>query len=84
MAWLFRSGDWAFFGIVYGYLTVSALIILLTPLYLRRMTALLFLLGAFIMNSYIFKPALGLEWFLPTFLTKVLVSNLVKEAPFSR
>jgi hypothetical protein len=84
VAWLFRSGDWAFFGVVYGYLAVAGLVILLTPLYLRRMTALLFLLGAFIMNSYIFNPAPGFEWFLPTFFTKLLVSHLVVEAPFGR
>ena len=37
---------------------------------------------ALLINFYLLPPAPGLEWFLPVFFLKLLVSHLPKEAPF--
>ena len=82
VAWLFRGGDWAFFGALYGYLLAATLIILRTPLYRQRPVALLLYSGAILINSYVFTPTAGLEWFIPIFYLKLLVSHLLKEVPY--
>lgn len=78
----FRTGDWSFFGVVYGYLLLAALVILACPLYLQRPVALTLLLGAFVINAYVLTPTPGLEWLLPVFYTKLLIAHLLKETPF--
>jgi len=82
-AWLFRDKDWAYFAVFYGYLMAASLVILGVPLYLQRPAALLLLVGAILFNFYALPPAPGMEWFAPVFFLKLLVSHLVKEAPFS-
>ena len=82
IAWLFLGMDWIYFAAVYVYLVIASLVITRTPLYLQRPVALLFFVGALLLNFYILVPAAGLEWFLPVFFLKLLVSHLPKEAPF--
>ena len=82
VAWLFRSMDWRFFLIVYGYLLITTLLLLLTPLYLQRPTAMLVLGGAVLLNIHAFAPVRGMEWFVPVLFLKLTVSHLLKEAPF--
>lgn len=82
VAWLFRGGDWIFFGVMYGYLLTAAWIILRTPLYLQRPVALVLYCGTILLGTYAFAPTAGLEWFIPFFFLKLLVSHLLKEAPF--
>ncbi|HRE48602.1 MAG TPA: hypothetical protein PLD47_12825 [Aggregatilineales bacterium] len=79
---LFRAMDWAFFVTVYGYLIVAAVIILTVPLYLQRPMSLILFCGGFLLGMYVFPPTPGLEWFIPFFYLKLLVSHLPKEAPF--
>lgn len=82
VAWLFRSRDIPFFLSVYAYLLISSTIILRCPLYLQRPVAfLLYGLGV-LLNSYLLTATVGLEWFLPLFLMKLLISHLLKEAPY--
>lgn len=83
VAWLFQGGDWstAWFG--YGYLLLAALVIVYAPLYLKRPFAMLLLLGGLALGLYVVQPAPGMEWFLPTFYLKLLVSHLLPEAPFA-
>lgn len=85
VAWFFYPGFWLhFFGILYLYLLVSALVILLVPLYLQRPVAILFYGIVILINNYAMIPIEGMEWFVPVFFLKLLISHLLKEAPFSR
>lgn len=82
VAALFRQMDWAFFALTYGYLLLAAVVILKTPLYLQRPLSLTLFCGGLILGMYVLTPTAGLEWFIPFFYLKLLVSHLVKEAPF--
>ena len=82
IAWLFRDGDWLYFGIYYAYLLIASLIIIFTPLYIQRPVALLLIVCVLLLNFYGFLPTAGLEWFVPIFFLKLLVSHLLKEAPY--
>jgi hypothetical protein len=82
VAWLFRGLDWLYFAVIYGYLLVSAALVLRSPLYLHRPLAMLFWLGSLVPSFYIFAPTAGLGWFGPVLFLKLLVSHLLKEAPF--
>lgn len=83
VAILFRGSDWNFFLIVSSYLMGSSILILQTPLYLQRPVGFgLFGLSLF-GNCYLFSPTVGLEWFLPLFFLKLLVSHLLREIPYS-
>ncbi len=83
IAWLFRGMDWAFFVVMYGYLLVASVVIIKIHLYLQRPMSLLLFCGGCLLGMYAFIPTIGLEWFIPFFYLKLLVSHLVKEAPFS-
>jgi hypothetical protein len=84
VAWLFRSMDWVYFVVFYSYLILSSLIITRIHLYLQRPIASLFFIGALLLNFYVLPPVIGLEWFIPIFFLKLLVSHLIKEAPFPK
>jgi hypothetical protein len=82
VAWLFRDGDWTYAVLVYGYLLLAAVLLLQTPFYLKRPTALaLYLLGMTIPWLLISQTA-GLIWFVPVLYLKLIVCHLVPEAPF--
>lgn len=83
VAAIFRSMDWGFFIVLYGYLLLAAVIILRMPLYLQRPVSLMLFCGGFVLGQYVFTPVPGLEWFIPFFYLKLLVSHLLKEAPFT-
>ncbi len=82
IAWLWLDGDWSYFVIAYGFLLLATVLILKTPLYLQRPLALTLYLVGLILGLYVLSPIRGLEWFLPVFYLKLLVSHLLKEAPF--
>lgn len=82
IAWLWLDGNWGYFIAAYGFLLLAAFLILRTPLYLRRPFALTLYLAGLILSLYILTPVAGMEWFLPFFYLKLLVSHLLKEAPF--
>ena len=83
VALLFRGSDWVFFAIASSYLIGASILILQTPLYLQRPVALGLYGLALLGNSYLFKPTVGLEWFLPLFFLKILVSHLLRETTYS-
>jgi uncharacterized membrane protein YuzA (DUF378 family) len=83
VAALFRNTDWSFFILLYGYLLLSSVVILRSPLYLQRPVSFVLYCGAVLLGMYVFTPTPGLEWFVPFFYLKLLVSHLVKEAPFT-
>ena len=82
VAWLFMKMNWIFFLVYYSYLVVTAFIIYKIPLYLRRPTAIIFYLGAFLINIYLITPVKGLEWFIPVFFLKMLVCHCLREEPY--
>jgi hypothetical protein len=82
VAWLFRRSDWVFFGVYYVYLLIASLVITRTQLYLQRPLALLLFVVVCLMNLYVVVPTRGMEWFVPVFFLKLLVSHLIKEVPF--
>lgn len=82
VALLFRGSDWSFLAIASGYLIGASILILRTPLYLQRPVAFGLYGLALLGNSYLFVPTLGLEWFLPLFFLKILISHLLKETPY--
>lgn len=82
VALLFRDADWGFLAIASSYLIGSSILILRTPLYLQRPVAFGLYGLALLGNSYLFSPTVGLEWFLPLFFLKILISHLLKEAPY--
>ena len=82
VAWLFRAGDWGFFGVTTAYLLATSVIILKTPLYLQRPVAYLLYAVALLLSMYGLTPTIGLEWFLPFFYLKLLVSHLLREEPY--
>ncbi len=82
VAWAFRAGDWAWAVGWYAFLMFASLLILLIPLYLRRPVAFsMFGLGL-LLALYLDTPVPGLEWFIPVFLLKLLVSHLLREEPY--
>ncbi|WP_420631324.1 hypothetical protein [Candidatus Leptofilum sp.] len=82
VAWLFRGGDWLYFGVYFGYLLVGTAVILRTPLYLKRPMTLLLYSGILLLNSGVILPSPGLGWLIPFFFLKLLVAHLLPEAPF--
>ncbi|GIK57149.1 MAG: hypothetical protein HND44_20485 [Chloroflexi bacterium] len=83
VGWLFWGGDWLYVAVVYGYLLLAAVLILKTPLYLQRPLAYTLYLLSLLLALYTLPQPPGLEWFLPIFYFKLLVSHLVTEAPFA-
>lgn len=81
VAWLFRGGDWLYFAMTASFLLGSAAVILKVPLYVQRPVAMGLFGVALLGSLYGPDPVVGLEWFLPLFYLKVLVSHLVKEEP---
>lgn len=82
VAYFFLSFDWVWFMIAGFYLVVSALIILMTSLYLQRPVAMALYSVAFLMSLYGLAQPEGMEWFLPLFYCKLLVSHLPHEEPY--
>jgi hypothetical protein len=83
VAAVFRDMDWAFFVVMFGFLLLATVAIVRSPLYLQRPLAFTLFCVGFLIGTYLFVPVPGLEWFAPFFFLKLLVSHLVKEAPFS-
>jgi hypothetical protein len=82
IAWLFLGMDWSYGLIVYGYLLFATLVILLVPQYLQRPVAMAAYAGGLLVALYVLPLIPGLEWFVPFFYLKLLVSHLIKEEPY--
>lgn len=78
----FTNFDWIFFITVYVYLIVSSLIVLESPLYLRRPIAVLMVSGAILVNTYIITLIPGFEWFFPIFMLKLVMGHILREEPY--
>jgi hypothetical protein len=82
VAWLYLAFDVAWFVIAGGYLLCSAAVELSVPQHLQRPVALAVYACALLIPIYVLRQPAGLEWFLPLFYLKLLVSHLPKEEPY--
>jgi hypothetical protein len=82
VAWLFRSMDWLYFAVMSAYLLAATLVILKLPLYLQRPVALGLFAAVIPIDAYAFAQVPGLAWFIPFLFLKLLVSHLLREAPY--
>lgn len=82
VSWLFLSMDFGWFTGAAVFLLVAATTILTVPQYLQRPISLICYAGALLMAMYLLRRPTGLEWFLPLFYLKLLVSHLPKEEPY--
>lgn len=71
--------DWTFTVIVYGYLLIASGLILATPPDLQKVVALSLYAGGLVISLYLLTPTPGLEWFIPVFYLKLLISHLLKD-----
>lgn len=78
----FRGMDWAFVIVLFAYLLAATVILARVPLYLQRPIGMALFCGGYLLGMYLFVPIAGTEWFVPIFFLKLIVSHLLKEAPF--
>lgn len=79
---LYGTTHW-FYGVFwYAFVMVGTVIILKTPLYLRRPVALFTILLALIVNVDFILPVPGFVWFAPALCLKILYGHLVREEPY--
>jgi len=83
VVWLFGTGEWRFATVGYGYMIIAAIIlIVLTPLHLRRPVAFLAVGSGIILSIYGPVPPPHFEWLLPLLYLKVLAGHLLREEPY--
>jgi hypothetical protein len=83
VAWLFSPNWLKFFWAHSVFLIMSAFLVLTVSPYLRRSVSFLLLSGGILLSLYVASPPAGMEWFPPFLYTKLLVSHLVREEPYS-
>jgi len=79
---VFDSVRWTFVAGGFGYLLIAAVIVLVTPLYLQRPVAGALVAVGVTLSLYVFPAPLGMEWFLPLYYVKLLLSHLLREEPY--
>lgn len=82
VGWLFLAGDWAWALSWFAFLMAASALILAVPLYLQRPLAFSLFGSGLLLWLYLDAPIPGLEWFIPVFLLKLLVSHLLREEPY--
>jgi hypothetical protein len=82
VAWLYLAFNLGWLLLAGGYLLAAAAAVLAVPHYLQRPVALAAYAGALLLAVCGLAQPAGLEWFLPLFYLKLLVSHLPKETPF--
>ena len=76
VSWLFLDSDVLWVVVAGGYLLAAALAVLAVPADLRRPLAMLAYAGSLVLALFVLAAPLGLEWFLPIYYLKLLVSYL--------
>ena len=82
VSWLFLSVDLTWIAVTSGYMLVAAYLIISSALYLQRSIAMILYVGSLLITLYALEQPTGLEWFLPMFYIKLLLSHLPKEEPY--
>lgn len=81
-SWAFLGFDLMWIVLVGGYMVLACALILKTPLYLQRPVALAMYSLSIVLVTYLWQPPQGLEWFLPLFYLKLLISHILREEPY--
>lgn len=82
VSWLFLDFDISWLVVAALFLMFASCIIVWTRLYLQRPVALILYGVSLLLSLYILESPLGLEWFLPFFYLKLLVSHLPAEKSY--
>ena len=82
VSWVFLELDVVWILLTSAYLVTASLVVLATPLYLRRPAALCLYSVAIVLCLEVFLAPQGMAWFLPLFYLKLLVSHLLREEPY--
>lgn len=82
VSWLFTGFDIRWILTAGVYLLASSAIVLSVPHYLQRPVAYTAYGFSLLLPLYLLYSPQGLEWFLPLFYLKLLVSHLPKEEPY--
>lgn len=83
VAAVFAADELGYFLAAYGYLMLSAVLIVMAPLYLQRPVAMGVAGLGIALAQLPLLAVPGLGWFLPLLLLKLLVAHLLKEAPYT-
>lgn len=81
-SYFFLNFDIQWIAVTYCFLLLSSTLILKTPLYLQRPIAGIVYAIALVLSIYVFESPENLEWFLPLFFFKLLISHIVQEEPY--
>lgn len=79
---LLIGGGWQYGLLWYAAVVLSTLLVLATPLYLRRPVAIGLCLAAVFLAFYISPISPGFEWFGPALFLKLIYGHLVPEEPY--
>ena len=82
VSWVFLGWDSKWVALTGSFLVGATIAVLCVPLYLQRPISLTGFAGALLLSQYGVTSPMGLEWFLPLFYLKLLVSHLPKEEPY--
>lgn len=82
VSWVFLDWQWLWLVLAGSYLFGAAVVVLVTPLYLERPVALSLFAGGLLLSQFVLVSPAGIEWFLPLFYLKLLVSHLPMEEPY--
>ena len=66
----------------YVFLMIGTIVVIKTPLYLRRPIAFLIIALALLLNIYFVLPVRGFEWLAPALFIKIIYGHLVQEEPY--
>ncbi|WP_050905845.1 hypothetical protein [Vibrio campbellii] len=81
-SWAFLNLDIMWIVVIGGYMVLACSLVMKTPLYLQRPVALTLYSLSVIISIYWAQAPQGLEWFLPLFYLKLLVSHVLREEPY--
>lgn len=76
------GGSWLQGLAWYGLVLVSAFVVLIVPLYLKRPVALGLVLSSLFVAFYLLPLAPGFEWLGPALFLKIVLGHLVPEEPY--
>jgi len=81
-SYAFMGFDLLWIAMAGGFMVLACVVILQTPLYLQRPVALMLYSLSMVLTINCFAAPQGLEWFLPLFYLKLLISHVLREEPY--
>ncbi|EGA68364.1 hypothetical protein VISI1226_08794 [Vibrio sinaloensis DSM 21326] len=81
-SWAFLDFDAIWVAVIGGYMVLACIFIMQVTLYLQRPVALALYSLSLVIALYWDSAPQGLEWFVPLFYLKLLVSHILREEPY--